>query len=119
MKNQFEQKKIEVRNKRHFVETKTDIMQQVLKMQEISLLPKYIRWIFGVFSHVHLHPWMQVFKMYILWSCGGLRHHVVWKGDTCDAEEHAASIFRVVLPGKEYVILNCKYPPTSLYDATT
>jgi hypothetical protein len=43
MKNQFEQKKIEVRNKRHFVETKTDIMQQVLKMQEISLLPKYIR----------------------------------------------------------------------------
>jgi len=35
MKNQFEQKKIEVWNERHFVETtcKTDIMQEVLKMQ--------------------------------------------------------------------------------------
>jgi len=33
VKNQFEQKNMEVWNKRHFVETKTDIMQQVLKMQ--------------------------------------------------------------------------------------
>jgi hypothetical protein len=39
----FEQKNIKLRNKRHFVENKTDIMQHVLKMQLISLLPKYIK----------------------------------------------------------------------------
>ena len=33
MKNQFEQKKMKVWNKWQFVETKTDIMQQVLKTQ--------------------------------------------------------------------------------------
>jgi len=33
MKNQFEQKKMKAWNKWHFVETKTGIMQEVLKMQ--------------------------------------------------------------------------------------
>jgi len=37
-----------------------DIMQYVLKMQEIPLLPKYIKWIIGSVFNVHLHMQMQV-----------------------------------------------------------
>jgi hypothetical protein len=39
----FEQKSIKLRNKLHFLENKKDSMQHVLKIQEISLLPKYIK----------------------------------------------------------------------------
>jgi hypothetical protein len=39
----FNQKKIKERNQQHFVEYKTEIMQHVLKVQQISLLPKYIK----------------------------------------------------------------------------
>jgi hypothetical protein len=45
----FEQEKIKVQNKWHFVKNKTEIMQHVLKMQYIFLLPKYIKLILGVF----------------------------------------------------------------------
>jgi hypothetical protein len=38
----FEQKNLKLWNKQHFVESKTEIMQRVLKIQWISLLPKYI-----------------------------------------------------------------------------
>jgi hypothetical protein len=36
----FEKKKIKLQNKWNSVEHKTDIMQHVLQMQQISLLPK-------------------------------------------------------------------------------
>jgi hypothetical protein len=39
----IEQEKKNLQNKWHFVENKTEIMQDVLKMQEIYLLPKYIK----------------------------------------------------------------------------
>ena len=45
----FEQKKIKLLNKQHFVENKTEIRHLVLKRQEISLLPKYITLFLGVF----------------------------------------------------------------------
>ena len=45
----FEQEKIKSLNKLHFAENKTDITQQVLRMQYVSLLPKYIINISGVF----------------------------------------------------------------------
>jgi len=38
----FEQKKLKLGNKQHLVRSKMEIMQHVLKMQLISLLPKYI-----------------------------------------------------------------------------
>jgi len=40
---QFQQKKIMLWKKWHFVENKTQIMQHILKMQLISLLSKYIK----------------------------------------------------------------------------
>jgi hypothetical protein len=44
MKNVLlEKKKIKLRNKQHFVENKTEMMQHVLKMHKISCLPKYIK----------------------------------------------------------------------------
>jgi len=44
----------------YFVENITQIMQHVLQMQQISLLPKYIKWIFRsvilhAFTHVNAH----------------------------------------------------------------
>jgi len=39
----FEQKKIKLRNKRHFVENKPQIMQHVLQMKYTSWLHKYVR----------------------------------------------------------------------------
>ena len=45
----FEQKKIKLCNKQHFVENKTEVMQQTLEIQYISL-SEYIKWISkGVF----------------------------------------------------------------------
>jgi hypothetical protein len=41
--------------KQHFVENKTQIMQHALKLQEIRLLPKYIKWIlWGVILHTQM-----------------------------------------------------------------
>ena len=40
----FEQKKIKLCNKQHFVEKETEVMQQALEMQYISL-SDYIKWI--------------------------------------------------------------------------
>jgi hypothetical protein len=40
---------------------KSEIMEHVLKMQHISLLPKYIKQIsLGALFYVHLHTKMQV-----------------------------------------------------------
>jgi len=39
----FELKNIKLRNKLHFLENKKNSRQHVLKIQEISLLPKYIK----------------------------------------------------------------------------
>jgi hypothetical protein len=39
----FEQKKITLWHKRHFVENKTEIRQHVSETQQIFLLPKYIK----------------------------------------------------------------------------
>jgi hypothetical protein len=39
----FEQKKRKLWNKCHFVESKTEIMQYILKIKYISLLAKYIK----------------------------------------------------------------------------
>jgi hypothetical protein len=39
----FKKNKIKLCNKLHFGENKTQIMQHVLKMQQISLLPEYIK----------------------------------------------------------------------------
>jgi hypothetical protein len=36
----FEQKKLKLWDKKHFVENKTEIVQHVLKMQQVSFLPK-------------------------------------------------------------------------------
>jgi len=41
----FEQKKIKLWNQQHIVENKTDILKHDLKMQQIYLLPKYVKWI--------------------------------------------------------------------------
>jgi hypothetical protein len=46
----FEQKKINLWNKWHFVENKAEIILHVLKMLFISLLPKYINEFLGVSS---------------------------------------------------------------------
>ena len=48
----FEQEQIQLWNKWHFVENKTVIMQHVLKIQYISLLPKYIKWVSRGVLHV-------------------------------------------------------------------
>jgi tmRNA-binding protein len=45
----FEQKMINLSNKQHFSENKTEIRQLVLKRQEISLLPKCIPLFLGFF----------------------------------------------------------------------
>jgi hypothetical protein len=36
----FEQKKLKLRDKKHFMENKTENVQHVLKMQQVSFLPK-------------------------------------------------------------------------------
>jgi hypothetical protein len=52
----FEQKYDKVITDMTSGENKTEIMQQVLKIQQISLLPKYIKLISrGIFPHVCLH----------------------------------------------------------------
>jgi hypothetical protein len=56
----FEQKKIKLWSKQNFVENKTEIMQHILKMQQISLLPKYIKWICRGVFYVHSHMQTQV-----------------------------------------------------------
>ena len=45
MKNVFEQqkKKINLWDKRYLMENKTDIMQRVIQVQQISLLPEHIK----------------------------------------------------------------------------
>jgi hypothetical protein len=45
-----------------FVKNKTEIMQHVLKMQQILLLPKYIEWNFKVFFffNMHSHMWTKI-----------------------------------------------------------
>ena len=58
----FEETKIKLWKKCHFVENKTEIMQHVLKMQYTSFLPEYKNESLGVFSYMHLHWAMQAFK---------------------------------------------------------
>ena len=41
----FEQKNIKLWHKQYFIENKMQMMQDVLKIQYTSLLPKYIKWI--------------------------------------------------------------------------
>ena len=41
----LEQKREKLWNKQYCVENKTGIKQRVLKMQYVSLLPKYMKWI--------------------------------------------------------------------------
>jgi hypothetical protein len=41
----FEQKKINLWKKHHFVENRTEIIQHSLKIQHIYLLPKSVKWI--------------------------------------------------------------------------
>jgi hypothetical protein len=41
----YEQKKTKLWNKQHIVENKTEILQHDLKMQQIYLLPKDVKWI--------------------------------------------------------------------------
>jgi len=43
MKKKYEQKEINLCSTQHSVENKTEIMQHVLQMQQISLLPKYMK----------------------------------------------------------------------------
>ena len=42
------------------MKNKTEIMQNVLKMQQISLLPKYTKEILGALVYVHSHMQIQV-----------------------------------------------------------
>ena len=61
----FEQKKVKLWNKQHFVENKAEIIHHVLKIMQISLLPKYIKSIsWGVFLlvFVYANARIQAFK---------------------------------------------------------
>jgi hypothetical protein len=44
-----------MKKKRHFVKNKIQIMQHALKMQSISLFPKYTKLISWDFFYVHSH----------------------------------------------------------------
>jgi hypothetical protein len=52
----FEQENIQICNKPHFVENKTEIMYYILKPQYISLLPTYIKGIStgGFYTHLNM-----------------------------------------------------------------
>ena len=61
----FEQKKIKLWNKQHFVENKAEIIHHVLKIAYISLFPKYTKSIsWGVLLHVFVYAnaRIQAFK---------------------------------------------------------
>jgi hypothetical protein len=53
----FEQRRIKLWNKCHFIENKTEIKRHALKMQQIFLLPKHIKWISGSVSFMDIHIW--------------------------------------------------------------
>ena len=55
----FEQEKIMLWNKWHFVQNKTEFMQNILKMHTFPWTPKYMKLILGLF-YVCFHMWMQV-----------------------------------------------------------
>jgi hypothetical protein len=46
-------------HKQHFIQNKTDIIRHVLKMQEISMLPKHIKFL-GVFSCACSRPVLHI-----------------------------------------------------------
>jgi hypothetical protein len=56
----FEQKKIKLWNKWHFVEKKMEIMQHFLKMQYISLLLKYITCISRDVFLIHVFMYVNI-----------------------------------------------------------
>ena len=56
----FEQKKIKLWNKWHFVEKKVEIMQHFLKMQYISLLLKYIKYICRDVFFIHVFMYVNI-----------------------------------------------------------
>jgi hypothetical protein len=53
----FEQKNTKSWNEKHSAENKTEIMQHVWKMQYISLLPKYVKFLSRDVSFVRSHMW--------------------------------------------------------------
>lgn len=63
------------------MENKTVIMQYILKMQEIFLLPKYMKWNLGFF-YVQLHTWTQFLRLNessLLYSAGFQQNTVQWQ----------------------------------------
>jgi hypothetical protein len=70
MKNTlFEQKVKQLRNKWHFVENKTEIMQHALKMQQISLSPKYIKLISSGFFERGVFAYANISRLKVKRNC--------------------------------------------------
>lgn len=55
----FEQNTIKLRNKIHFMDNKTELMQHFLQMQQISVMPKYTNEFLGVFSYLFVYMQMH------------------------------------------------------------